>query len=305
MSEKIKKNENNEMWKKDKIFIIMTITIPALLILSMVYFYNAGYFSSPAQEKKPVIYLPTKWLGEIYVFNPINERMTYHNSTPLARYWMNEYLKNHTWTISVGNISLTLKPEYPELEGVGGIGGSGEIGLQVILNSTQYIGWVKYISNGTEMAIKNGGDVAVYAVEVNYRDKIESVKEIALPRDPSVAVVHTINFGMSNISFLCMDYVNIHERNTNITLPYNFTAYVETRRVIYRFDFRFNITNKYYPFIGLWESYYIPNATYYCYIPSEHKVVIADHLVDGTKYFFVEKDGRLSKITEVSSKVSD
>jgi len=91
---------------------------------------------------------------------------------------------------------------------------------------------------------------------------------------------------------------HIDMRKTKEPLPYNFTAYVETKDKIYRFEFRFNITAKYYPFIELWHTY-VPNATYFWYIPSENNVVISDHIVDGTKYFFVEKDGFLSRIVEV------
>jgi len=96
-----------------------------------------------------------------------------------------------------------------------------------------------------------------------------------------------------------MDYVHIDERKTKEPLPYNFTAYIETKDKIYRFEFRFNITANYYPFIELWHTY-VPNATYYCYIPLENKVVISDHIVEGTKYFFVEKDGKLSRIVDIN-----
>ena len=92
---------------------------------------------------------------------------------------------------------------------------------------------------------------------------------------------------------------HIDMRKTKEPLPHNFTAYVETKDKIYRFEFRFNIAAKYYPFIELRHTYDIPNATYFCYIPTENKVVISDHIVDGTKYFFVEKDGFLSRIVEV------
>ncbi len=300
MSERIKKNEKNEMWKRSKVFIIITITIPALLILSTVYLYNAGYFRSPMPEKKPVIYLPTKWVGNLTYLYFGEEDVTYDNLTPLANYWYDEYLKTHTWNVSCDGISITIHPDY-----ITGDWESEMMELKIVLKSTTYIGQVKYISNGTEMAIKNEGCVWVKMEEINYRYKIRNTKEISLLGDPSVADIHTIDFKMSNISFACTNNVDIDTRNTNATLPYNFTAYVETKDRIYRFDFRFNLTNKHYPFIDLDYLSEITNATYYCFIPSEDKVVISDHLVDGTKFFFIEKDGRLSKIAEVSNGVRE
>ena len=49
-----------------------------------------------------------------------------------------------------------------------------------------------------------------------------------------------------------------------------------------------------------WDGWdpYVPNATYFCYISTENNV-ISDHIVEGTKYFFVEKDSFLSRIVEV------
>ncbi len=300
MSEKIKKNERNEMWKMSKVFIIITITIPALLILSTVYFYSAGYFSSQMSEKKPVIYLPTKWVGNLTYLYFGEEEVTYDNLTPLAKYWYREYLKTHTWNVSCDGIIITIHPDY-----ITGDWGSEMMELKIVLKSTTYIGQVKYISNGTEMAIKNEGCVWVKMEEINYRYKIRNTREISLPGDPSVADIHTIDFKMSNISFVCANNVDIDPRNTNATLPYNFTAYVETKDKIYRFDFRFNLINKHYPFIDLDYLSELVNATYYCFIPSEDKVVISNHLVNGTKFFFVEMDGRLSKIAEVSNEVSE
>ncbi len=257
------------------------------------------YMNQHKVVKKELVAMPVVYAGEIYIFDPIEEWVTFHNDTPLSSYWMREYLKNHTWTISVDNISLTLKPDVPGFEGTIDFGG---MALHIQFNSTQYIERVGYISNATEMAIKNGGFINTELVdEEDYENKREYVRYLNLPGDPSVAKIEVWYIGMSNVSFECMDYVDIHMRNTKEPLPYNFTAYIETKDKIYRFDFRFNITAEYYPFIYLrdgWEPY-VPNATYYCYIPSENKVVISDHIVEGTKYFFVEKDGFLSRIVEV------
>ena len=102
-------------------------------------------------------------------------------------------------------------------------------------------------------------------------------------------------FNMANFSFLChteVDYV----KSTNVSLPYNFTAYIETQNKIYKMEFMFNITDKHYPYL---DSYYdnITGAKYFCYLNGN--VVISNHIVDGTQYYFMEKNGLLSKIMEV------
>ena len=279
--------------------IILAVIIPLLFVTSGYYYFITHLITHPLQThvKKELVAMPEVYAGDIYVFQTTDGWVTCHNDTPLSGYWMREYLKNHTWSISVDNISLTLRPQYPEFGGVGGVGGFGVMALKIILNSTRYIERVKYISNGTEMAIKNGGDISVSLVE-GEGYKREYTRYLYLPGDPNVAEIESWHIGMSNVSFECMDYVHIDERKTKEPLPYNFTAYIETKDKIYRFEFRFNITANYYPFIELWHTY-VPNATYYCYIPLENKVVISDHIVEGTKYFFVEKDGKLSRIVEV------
>jgi len=277
--------------KKARIILAVIIS---LLFVSSGYYYLVTH---PPQThvKKEIVAMPVVYAGNLTYLDYTDYGVTYGNDTPLAKYWRAEYLKTHTWSVERDGISLVIYPKY-----IIGDYETEAIGFIVVLNSSKYIERVKYISNGTEMAIKNGGDISVELVDgEDYEDKREYVRYLNLPGDPSVAEIVSWHVGISNVSFECKDYVHIDERKTKEPLPYNFTAYIETKDKIYRFDFLFNITAKYYPFIELWHTYDIPNATYFCYIPSENNVVISDHIVDGTKYFFVEKDARLSRIVEV------
>lgn len=168
---------------------------------------------------KEIVAMPVVYAGNLTYLDYTDYGVTYGNDTPLAKYWRAEYLKTHTWSVERDGISLVIYPKY-----ITGDYETEAIGFIVVLNSSKYIDRVKYISNGTEMAIKNGGDISVSLVE-GEGYKREYTRYLYLPGDP--------------------------------------------------------------------------NATYFCYIPSENKVVISDHIVEGTKYFFVEKDERLSRIVEV------
>jgi len=120
-----------------KVRIILAVIIP-ILFVSSGYYYFVTHPSQP-QVKKEIVAMPVVYAGDIYVFQPTDGWVTCRNDTPLSGYWMREYLKNHTWSISVDNISLTLRPQYPEFGGVGGVGGWEVMALHIQLNSTQYI----------------------------------------------------------------------------------------------------------------------------------------------------------------------
>ena len=120
-----------------KVRIILAVIIP-ILFVSSGYYYFVTHPSQP-QVKKEIVAMPVVYAGDIYVFQPTDGWVTSRNDTPLSGYWMREYLKNHTWSISVDNISLTLRPQYPEFGGVGGVGGWEVMALHIQLNSTQYI----------------------------------------------------------------------------------------------------------------------------------------------------------------------
>ena len=180
--------------------IILAVIIP-LLFVSSGYYYLVTH---PPQThvKKEIVAMPEVYAGNLTFLYWGDYAVTYGNSTPLAKYWRAEYLKTHTWSVERDGISLVIYPKY-----ITGDYETQAVGLVVILNSSKYIERVKYISNGTEMAIKNGGDILVGLVDGDYYDKREYTRYLYLPGDPNVAEIESWHIGMSNVSFECMDYV--------------------------------------------------------------------------------------------------
>jgi len=258
------------------------------------FYYTAFHSDQDKTPEKPIVKLPTKYVGNVYIF-PFNRAYTLSNDTPLEKYWQREFYKGRVWTISKDNITLTITPRGGEFEGAK----EYQYGqFYVTLNSTTYIEKVIFICNATY--IYDQGDFP--DAHLDYPPAYEKyiVKEV----DTFYGYYELIAFKLqkSNVSMRFLSVVSIPQRNTNATLPYYFTAYIETKDKIYEMNFVFNLTDEWGPYLDLWKLYikynslYIPNATYFCYNPSWGKVVISNHLLPGTKYYFVEKDGLLSSI---------
>ena len=272
--------------------ILLAIVLPIVLVIGGGGFYYAAFHSAP---EKPVVKLPTKYAGNIYIFDTIEIDYTYHNDTPLAKYWEREYLKmGHIWTISTNNINLTIKPY-----GLGFVGVPSwmqDLSFNITLKSSTYVEKVKIISDATY--IEKLGNVASTVIIPSKA----SEKYVEKTLNAVFYNVTVFKVQRNNISLSLLDVVHIDSRDVNKTVPYNFTAYIETRDKIYEMKFVFNLTNQYFPLLNLWtlyhehDSYYIPGATYFCYNSTWGKVVITDHLVAGTQYYFVEKNGVLSRI---------
>ncbi len=273
---------------------LLAIVLPIVLVISGGGLYYAAFHSAP---EKPVVKLPTKYAGNIYLF-PFNFGYSYKNKTPLQKYWVREYSKGHILNESVDNITLTLKPPY-------GIWFSGypgwmqDLSFNVTLKSSTYIEKVAFVSDATY--IEKLGNVASTVIIPSKASKEYVVKT----SNADFYNVTVFKLRKSNVSIQASDFVDIDSRDVNKTVPYNFTAYIETKDKIYEMKFVFNLINKWGPYLDLQDlyymgnySFYIPGAKYFCYTPyGKSKVVISNHIVPGTKYFFAEKDGVLSAIT--------
>ena len=286
-----------KLGKKGK--IILAVVLPIVLVVGGGGFYYAAFH--PMREnvqEKPIVKLPTKYVGNVYIF-PFNRAYTLSNDTPLEKYWQREFYKGRVWTISKDNITLTITPRGGEFEGAK----EYQLGqFYVTLNSSTYIEKAIFISNAT------------YIYELGNFPAVNIDYNIDYPSEYNKYIVKKVygfynsyeliafKFQKSNVSMRFLNVVDIPQRVTNATLPYYFTAYIETKDKIYEMNFVFNLTDEWGPYLDLWDLYikynslYIPNATYFCYNPSWGKVVISNHLVPGTKYYFVEKNGVLSGI---------
>ena len=272
--------------------ILLAIVLPIVLVIGGGGFYYAAFHSAP---EKPVVKLPTRYAGNIYLF-PFNFDYSYKNKTPLQKYWVREYSKGHILNESVDNITLTIKPPY-------GIWFSGypgwmqDLSFNVTLKSSTYVEKVKIISDATY--IEKLGNVASTVIIPSKA----SEKYVEKTLNAVFYNVTVFKVQRNNISLSLLDVVHIDNREVNKTVPYNFTAYIETKDKIYEMKFVFNLTNEWGPYLDLQylyfkegDNYSIPGATYFCYNSTWGKVVITDHLVAGTQYYFVEKDGVLSEI---------
>ena len=266
--------------------LIGVISLLVVLILVGAYLYATGFFD----KKKDLVVLPPKHIDKLYYFD-WGSYFDNTNTTPLTHCWLDEYYRLHTWSIQKDGLNLTIYPEY-----VTGTFVEEMISFVVTLNASRYVEKVKYISDAIGMAMENGGFVSTFIVAENYEDKRISYGDVNLPEDPSVGEWKIYKFNMANFSFLCHAYVHNDMKYTNASLPYNFTAYIETQNKIYKMEFMFNITDKQYPYL---DSYYdnITGAKYFCYLNGN--VVTSNHIVDGTQYYFMEKNGLLSKIMGV------
>lgn len=268
--------------------LIVVVSFLIILLLVSAYLYATGFFDK--KDKKNLVVLPPKHIDKLYYFYD-NSYFGNNNTTPLTHYWLDEYYRLHSWSIQKDGLNLTIYPGYV-------IGSQVEevIYFAVTLNASIYVEKVKYISDAIGMAKENGGFVGTQIVAENYEDKKISYGYVNLPEDYGVGEWNLYQFNMANFSFLCHIGVDTHMKNTNASLPYNFTAYIETQDKIYRMEFMFNITDKHYPYL---DPYYdnITGATYFCYVSGN--VVVSDHIVDGTQYYFMEKNGLLSKIVGV------
>ncbi len=271
---------------------LLAIVLPALLVIGGIGFY---YSASHSVAEKPVVKLPTKYVGDVYIF-PFNIEYTYGNETPLAKYWEKEFYKGRVWTISKDNITLTIRPINGECQG------SREYQsyfFSVVLNSSRYIEKVKFISDARY--IEKLGNCASVLISPGPEDRKYIEKDLGTSSGDYELMI--LKLQKNNVSIHINNYLHIDERRVNDTLPYNFTVYIETKDKIYRMEFDFNLTDEWGPYLDLWLlyhknnfSYYIPGATYFCYNSSWGKVVISDHLVAGTQYYFIEKNGILSEI---------
>ncbi len=278
----------------NRAYVAIAIIIPALLVIGGAYFYSI----TPTRPEKPVVVLPTKYVGNIYYFDYSAPYTTFENKTPLSEYWEREYLKNRTWTISANNITLTIVPV--DLECLGDYESQFPRFL-VVLNSSEYIEKVTYISDARYIEEKNGVTAVLIDVPEEYSNRV--VKKLIGYRNSYEVVI--FNVQQSNFTMKTYSYADIYERRVKAPLPYNFTAYIETKDKVYEMKFVFNLLDEHYPFLDLQDlyymgnySFYIPGAKYFCYTPyGKNKVVISNHIVPGTKYFFAEKDGVLSAIT--------
>ena len=221
---------------------------------------------------------------------------TYGNNTSLAKYWKREFYKGRVWTISKDNITLTIMPRGGEFEG----DKEYQFGhFYVTFNTSTYIEKAILISNATYIyELGAFPTVGIKGHLSEYNKYI--VKKVDAPT--GYYELMFFNFQKSNVSIHFLDIVDIPRRN-NTTLPYNFTAYIETKDKIYEMKFVFNLTNELGSYLDLQylyfkngDNYSIPGVTYFCYNSSWSKVVISNHLIAGTQYYFVEKNGVLSSI---------
>lgn len=277
-------------------YVIMAIIAPTLLVISGVYLYSI----TATHPEKPVVVLPTKYVGNIYYFDITSEYYTFDNDTPLSHYWYQEFLKLCNWpTINITNISVTVTPQYLGYEGTRNHQG---LSFYVLLNSSEYIEKVTYISDARYIEEKNGATSVFFDVPEEYSNRV--TKYLAGYGNSYKVVIFNVH--QSNFTMKTYSYADIYERRVKGPLPYNFTAYIETKDKIYRMEFIFNLTDEPYPLIDLYELYHlgndtfdIPGATFFCYNSTWGKVIISDHFVKGTEYYFVEKNGTLSEIWSV------
>ena len=271
--------------------ILLAVVLPIVLVVGGGGFYYAAFHSAP---EKPVVKLPTKYEGNISIF-PFLMPYSWDNKTPLQKYWVREYSKGHILNESVDNITLTLKPPY-------GIWFSGcpgwmqDFSFNVTLKSSTYIEKVAFVSDATY--IEKLGNVASTVIIPSKA----SEKYVEKTLNAVFYNVTVFEVQRNNISLSLLDVVHIDNREVNKTVPYNFTAYIETKDKIYEMNFVFNLTNKLGPYLDLQDLYvkyngfYVPGATYFCYNSTWGKVIISNHLVPGTQYYFIEKNGVLSSI---------
>ena len=277
--------------------ILLAVVLPIVLVIGGGGFYYAAFH--PMREnvqEKPIVKLPTKYAGNISIF-PFLMPYSWDNKTPLQKYWVREYSKGHILNESVDNITLTLKPPY-------GIWFSGCPGwmqnlyFNITLRSSTYIEKVAFVSDATHIFMLGFSPIVSMDHSPKYNKYI--VKDVGAPGgyyEIMVLKLQKSNVFINGIS----DELSIYQRN-NTTLPYNFTAYIETKDKIYKMKFVFNLTNKLGPYLDLqdlyvkYNSFYVPRATYFCYNSTWGKVVISNHLVPGTQYYFIEKNGVLSSI---------
>ena len=272
---------------------IVIVSIIVMLLLVSAYLYATGFFD----KKKELVAVPPKHIDNLYYFY-WGSYFDNNNSTPLTHYWLDEYYRLHTWTMQKDGLNLTIYPEH-----VIGDSKTESIYFVLKLNVSRYVEKVEYVSDATGMAKKNGGFLSTMIEEDNYADKKIAHGDVNWPGDPSVGEWDIYKFNMANFSFLCHIGVN-DMKYTNASLPYNFTAYIGTQNKIYRMEFMFNITDEHYPYLEpeynytTGASYFnITGAKYFCYVNGN--VVVSDHIVNGTQYYFIEKNGLLSKIEEM------
>ena len=284
------------MLKRTK--IILAVVLPIVLVVGGGGFYYAAFHPMRGNlQEKPVVKLPTKYEGNISIF-PFLGPYSCDNKTPLKKYWLREYFKDYSERYrvneTVDNITLTINNTWFS----GYPGWLQQLSFNVTLKSSTYIEKVIFISNATY--IYELGNFPV--VDLSYPP--EYSKYIVKKVDTFYGYYELIafKFQKSNLTLNFSDFASTPQRVTNATMPYYFTAYIETKDKIYEMNFVFNLTNKLEPYLdlpdlyGKYDSLYIPNATYFCYNSTWGKVVISDHLLPGTKYYFVEKDGLLSSI---------
>ncbi len=287
------------MLKKTK--IILAIVLPIVLVVGGGGFYYAAFH--PMREnvqEKPIVKLPTRYEGNISIF-PFLGPYSYDSKTPLKKYWLREYFKDYLEGYrvneTVDNITLTINNTWFS----GYPGWEQHLAFNVTLKSSTYIEKAIFISNATYIYELGNFPTAYLSYPPEYSKYI--VKRVDVPQYYYDLVV--FKFEKSNVSIQATDFVDIDGGDVNKTVPYYFTAYIETKDKIYEMNFVFNLTDEWEPYLDLQDlyymgnySFYIPGSKYFCYTPyGKSKVVISNHIVPGTKYFFAEKDGVLSAIT--------
>ena len=279
--------------------ILLAVVLPIVLVIGGGGFYYTAFHSAP---EKPIVKLPTKYEGNISIF-PFLAPYSCDNKTPLKKYWLREYFKDYSERYrvneTVDNITLTINNTDFVRDFVGNsVGWQQNLVFNVTLNSSTYIEKVIFISNATY--IYELGNFPDAHLDYSSAYKKYIVKKVDTFYDNYELIA--FKFQKSKLTLHFSDFASMFQRITNATMPYYFTVYIETKDKIYEMKFVFNLTNKLEPYLDLWKLYikynslYIPNATYFCYNPTWGKVVISNHLIPGTKYYFVEKDGLLSSI---------
>ncbi len=283
-----------KLGKKGK--IILAVVLPIVLVIGGGGFYYAAFHPMRWNvQEKPIVKLPTKYEGNISMF-PFLIPYSCDNKTPLKKYWLREYFKDYLEGYrvneTVDNITLTINNTWFS----GYPGWIQSLYFNITLRSSTYIEKVAFVSDATY--IEKLGNVASTVIIPSKA----SEKYVEKTLNAVFYNVTVFEVQRNNISLSLLDVVHIDNREVNKTLPYNFTAYIETKDKIYKMKFVFNLTNELEPYLDLQDLYvkyngfYVPGATYFCYNSTWGKVIISNHLVPGTQYYFIEKNGVLSSI---------
>ncbi len=255
--------------------IVVIGVIVAILLFGGSWYY-AFYISKKIVKVSPVYVDNTE-----YIPNEDYPR-TIGNRTILRDYWVREYAKTHTWNASYDGFKVSIHPDYIL---------DYQIFINVTIKSRNY---VEKITQRAELP----GKVAEIYVFGNYKD------HTAVKNRPRRYIASTTKVDGKNA--LMNEQMRLYFGGYMGSYSFRFTINFETNDSIYVFTYIFNISGMSYPFLEYelpddpdpgYHVEHLKNATFFCYTPyGKRKVVVSDHVVYGTEYFFAEKNGNLSYI---------